>query len=38
MKMDDRHGEGVRREGYVFFPHKVTTFCCSPVKKVIRRR
>jgi len=38
MKMGHRHGEGDRREVYVFFPHKVTTFCCSPVKKIIRMK
>jgi len=34
MKIGHRHGEGDRRESYVFSPHKVTTFCCSPVKKI----
>jgi len=33
MKMGHRHGEGDRREGYVFSLHKVATCCCSPVEK-----
>jgi len=33
MKIGHEHGEGDKREGYVFYPHKMTTFCCSPVKK-----